>query len=180
LIGLGGPLLGSIPGLLFLSVQPEWLRVAIVIPFLGQAVTLLPIFNDSPWHRVGWLRLREWAITTWKGGIEALFNHRKTNDVKWLTMAVRGLLAFVSATVLSAIGILLAGTIVAFVGDAAGWRSFDVAVFGLKIYGFHAGGPEGGFYGEFGDGTYYLAMLIGLANAAMVIHREWRKNVKTY
>ncbi|MDI3269498.1 MAG: hypothetical protein QJR00_02210 [Bacillota bacterium] len=87
---------------------------------------------------------------------------------------VRVLGTFVGGTLKALILLFIAGTAVAFIGDGLGLPSFRLVPGGLLLYRFQAG--EGGsFFGELGEGAFYLAALLGVLQAAAALGRMMRQ-----
>lgn len=162
-IGLGGPAVPILVG----AALWQWsisspLKMALAGPFLLQAITILPIFDDSPAQR-----LYSVAKSQVVQGVTRMF---RSSRHRWLSVAGKSVLAFVAGTIVTVIGLLILGLILSIAADVSGWGSFRVAPLRLHLYSFHK--EPGGFETEFGEGLYYLAVVAGLLNAVMVSKRS--------
>ncbi|MBT9258901.1 MAG: hypothetical protein KM310_03950 [Clostridiales bacterium] len=173
LIGVAGPVFTAIPGIALLWANPGdplWLVAA--APFLAQTLTLLPAFTDSPLYPY-WRH----TMDTWQTHVKRRVQRMRKGAVHMIKGAGQVLLALVGGTFLTYVGLFILGLAVTFIGDFAGWPSFQLAPGGVLIYRFQAG-ENASFFGEWGEGALYLAVIAGVLNAGASAWRLMRHQPK--
>ncbi|MBE3550600.1 MAG: hypothetical protein IMX03_05200 [Brockia lithotrophica] len=167
LIGVAGPVFTAIPGIALLWANPGdriWLAAA--APFLVQTLNLLPPFTDSPLYPY-WRH----TMDTWQTYVKRRFKRMRNGAVHMIKGTGQVLLALVGGTLLTLVGLIILEMTVTFIGDFAGWPSFQLAPGGVLIYRFQAAGENSSLSGTLGEGAFCLAVIGGVLNA---VASAWR------